>query len=164
MAKKYPKETIQKVDELLKEGLSAPTIAKMLGLPRAETISTWIKKYGLGPNASTAANHRNSKSSLPIVKDPGTHRRSADLVEKSLSIWLSVQDIMLERLKSVDFKSAEGIIQGLEISERCISHLACIKETFSESEINMKTAKAPSPIIGILSGDGADVASKESKE
>ena len=179
MARKYPKEVIEKVDELLKQGLTSPQVAEMLGLPRVETISGWIKKYGIGKPKDGPSSIPNSKikASSYITPTPGSSvqtqkystghkQKTGPLVEKSLKVWLSVQDILLERLNILDFKSAEGIIQGLEVTEKCISHLACLQETFTEEsgEINKETVNQSSPIIDILNGNKADVSSENPKE
>jgi len=101
----YPKEVIEKADELLRQGYSNPEVARMLGIPRPATISEWRRKYGLG------------------LKD-GEVVLPEKLRRENLRIWRKVQKRALDALSKTEFKHAEGAVKALEIAFRFIQILA----------------------------------------
>lgn len=108
----YPKEIIEKADDLLKEGHTMLEVAKILGLPRAITIADWKTKYGIG------------KPSISNLPD--------DLRKRNLEIWQKVQDLALKWLEEGKFKSAEGAVQALDLAEKYISILGKVPQPKKE--------------------------------
>jgi len=107
MAAGYGKEVIEQADRLLKQGKSEPEVAKILGIKRFETVADWKRKHGIGK-----------------IK---AKRMPMDLRGKNLEIWEKVQQDALEKLKKIDYSSAEEIVTALHIAHKCIMQLGEMK-------------------------------------
>jgi len=114
MAVPYGREVIEQADRLLKQGKTEPEVAKILGIKRFETVADWKKKHGIGK--------------------PKAEKIPMDLREKNLGIWEQVQQDALEKLKTVDYSSAEEIVTALHIAHKCIMQLGELKVGKPEEE------------------------------